>query len=285
MTRMKTDRDWFVRWIICIHLIAVSRRSKAVDMVKAMNGGLALKSLSKAVSDAVSSTQDGTAKNQSVQSQLMRTTSDIDLLIEIYRRHGKHAELVNLLADIEKSALSSKLGGSSIYAKEKIDALMTNKDWTSLLELSDVLLRADLDIATTGNDTSARLSDDWLIWKGYLAAFTECCQDRPEYVEVSKMTINTFVKDRKSTNARLAWMILLLQNPDTAEKLDANVVDVCAAYFHEVGTKPLPFSHLRQCWRLNAKQKQDYLRLCRSDAEARADDQRHSQVRFQKETL
>lgn len=278
MTRMKIQRDWYFRYIICLHLLSVSSTSSTLPaQMKAMSAGLAVKSLQKAASDVVPdpdfvkdpSATPGTPgqvllKNPSTASRSIETQKELDLLIEILQRQHKYTELAVILSDDTRTGIRSRVGNTFGTLKDKVKTLQLAEDWETLWSVCDDLLRPIYDSSTTAQMSSfAKLADDWQIWDAYLQAALQLYESRPDRINESLALASDADRTGQSQNAALLLINHGLRNADIHAKLGYNVKQSCEQYFAQYCQKPFLFSQLRHISLLEPSQRAEFLSFAR----------------------
>ena len=258
MTKMKSKRDWYFKYLICLHLSSKSKQSNLSDNIKAMNAGLAIKSLQKAAADVIADEEfvkdpskdpgvpgEVKLKNSSAASKSIETQGELDLLVEIFLQNGKYKELLSILDDDTRTGLCSRIGNTSGTLKDKIEVLRYCREWKGLQELCSQLLQPLTATPESRSKSSlGQLADDWGIWQAYLEASLQISESEPEKLQRALDLMSKTARHSHSQNALLLLVNHGLEHPTIHLKHGQDVFANCNEYYLAYCAKPFVFRQL-----------------------------------------
>jgi hypothetical protein len=173
----------------------------------------------------------------------LQTSSDLELLVFIFRKQNKYEEALSILDDDAKTGLQSSLAcGKWNLVREKIEILQHLKKWTALWDLCHaLLLDAETEISSANRKpfySYGRVADDWLVWR----LLVESCNQIDDSM-VSQITKELFgIKALNQRNRDLALIEYCIQakEPDATTSL-SNAV---AVYQEKMMTKSIAYKDL-----------------------------------------
>jgi N-acetyltransferase B complex (NatB) non catalytic subunit len=227
--------------------------------MKAMNAGLACRSLLKAATDVTPDpafAKDPSAdpgvpgevkfKTPGPASKSVETHRELDLVVEVLRYHGKYVDLLAILDDDTRTGVRSRIGNNFSTLKDKIQVLRICKEWKRLWNACDELLRPIFESSEAVPKSSfGKLADDWEVWHAYLEASLQLHKSDSRLMQKAVGLASSACQKDSSQNSLLVLVDLGLRHRDKYLQHARLAIEYIEKYYLLHKSKPYLFRQLR----------------------------------------